>query len=86
MISYEECSPYVFHVSDGDIQKVELVDTAGMHQFPAMRQLRISAGHAFIVVYAIDNAMSFEEALRLVDTVIAMKGKHKKLVVFSDFF
>ncbi|CAL8128203.1 unnamed protein product [Orchesella dallaii] len=40
--------------------KVDILDTAGDLQFPAMRRLSIATAHAFLLVYAIDDVSSFE--------------------------
>lgn len=40
--------------------KVDILDTAGDLQFPAMRRLSIATAHAFLLVYAIDDLSSFE--------------------------
>ncbi|GIY17538.1 GTP-binding protein Rhes [Caerostris darwini] len=39
--------------------KVDILDTAGDFQFPAMRRLSIATAHAFLLVYSIDSAESF---------------------------
>ena len=44
-----------------------------MHQFPAMRELSIKSGQAFVVVYAVNSRASFEEALELVSLVLKLK-------------
>lgn len=67
----DESSLYIL---DGGIHGIEILDTAGLHQFPAMRQLGIQSGRAFIVVFSVDSHPSFKEALRLVDLVIEVKG------------
>lgn len=40
--------------------KVDILDTAGDMQFPAMRRLCIATAHAFLLVYAVTSAPSFE--------------------------
>ncbi|KFM74399.1 GTP-binding protein, partial [Stegodyphus mimosarum] len=40
--------------------KVDILDTAGDFQFPAMRRLSIATANAFLLVYSIDNAESFQ--------------------------
>lgn len=40
--------------------RVDFLDTAGDSQFPAMRRLSISSAHAFLLVYAADDARSFD--------------------------
>ncbi|XP_050301108.1 ras-related protein Rap-1b [Anthonomus grandis grandis] len=39
--------------------KVDLLDTAGDMQFPAMRRLYIATAHAFLLVYSVTSAPSF---------------------------
>ncbi|XP_066911435.1 GTP-binding protein Di-Ras1-like isoform X2 [Clytia hemisphaerica] len=57
-------------------QSIELtvLDTAGNYQFPAMRELAIKQSNGFILVYAIDNVPSFEEAIRLRDIIVSVKN------------
>lgn len=40
--------------------KVDFLDTSGDSQFPAMRRLSISSAHAFLLVYAANDACSFD--------------------------
>jgi small GTP-binding protein len=40
--------------------KVDILDTAGDLQFPAMRRLSIATAHAFLVAYAVDNRATFD--------------------------
>ncbi|VDI10008.1 Hypothetical predicted protein [Mytilus galloprovincialis] len=50
---------------NGNIKYVDFIDTAGSIAFPAMRQIYISKANGFILVYAIDDAYSFREVVRI---------------------
>ena len=45
--------------------QVDILDTAGNLEFPAMRRLSISTAHAFLLVFAVDNQQSFDEVCQL---------------------
>ncbi|KAG0434140.1 hypothetical protein HPB47_019329 [Ixodes persulcatus] len=50
---------------DGLFHTVEILDTAGSHHFPAMRELSIRSGRGFVLVFAVDSLQSFHEAVQL---------------------
>ena len=52
---------------------VTILDTAGNHQFPAMRRLAIESCHGFILVYSVDCRKSFEEVKRLYNIIVDIK-------------
>lgn len=54
-----------YNFSSGASLTLEILDTAGAFEFPAMRALSISNGNAFLLVYSVDNEESFEEVKRL---------------------
>ena len=66
-------SPYFLVSSDGIHHLYEVVDTAGKYEFPAMRQMNITNNNAFVVVFAIDDRQSFEEALHIADHINSTK-------------
>ncbi|XP_022920295.1 ras-related protein Rap-2a [Onthophagus taurus] len=53
---------------------LDILDTSGAYEFPAMRALSISSADAFILVYDVTNADSFEEARALRDQIHETKG------------
>ncbi|XP_058236061.1 RASD family member 3 [Hemibagrus wyckioides] len=60
---------------DGDAQlRLEMLDTSGSYAFPAMRALRIRTGDAFALVYSARDRGSLEEARRLRDEILEIKG------------
>lgn len=53
---------------------LQITDTTGSHQFPAMQRLSISKGHAFILVYSITSRQSIEELKPIFDEIMEIKG------------
>ncbi|XP_064620703.1 ras-related protein Rap-1b-like [Lineus longissimus] len=73
----EDCYRHLVQLPDGYYHTVEILDTAGTHQFPAMRELSIRSGHAFVIVYSIESEESFREAMKIADMVNNIKGRGK---------
>jgi small GTP-binding protein len=53
---------------------IEILDTAGIDEFPVMRRLAIAHGDAFLIVYAINDAYSFNIARQMRQLVYEIKG------------
>ena len=60
---------------------VEILDTAGTEQFASMRQLYISNGQAFALVYAVDDRSSFEEMREIYDQISDVKAPQNFSVI-----
>lgn len=74
---------HVLHYDTADAGKkarLEILDTSGSYSFPAMRELSIRHGDAFALVYAVDDAASFREVVRLRDEILALKGNDRPLI------
>ncbi|NWU69990.1 DIRA2 protein, partial [Pterocles burchelli] len=59
---------------DKSICTLQITDTTGSHQFPAMQRLSISKGHAFILVYSITSRQSLEELKPIYEQIYQIKG------------
>lgn len=66
--------------------EIDILDTAGSHEFPAMKKLAIATGDAFILVYAVGNTESFETVKRLRDEIKEHKhiAAHYSIVVVAN--
>lgn len=53
---------------------LQVTDTTGTHQFPAMQKLSIQKGHAFLLIYAVDKKESLLELKPIYDEIVDMKG------------
>ena len=70
-------------IMDGSKLDIDILDTSGSFQFPAMRKLAIATGDAFVLVYSVDNLESFEIVKQLREEIKEhkTKGKYSILVV-----
>lgn len=59
---------------DKSICTLQITDTTGSHQFPAMQRLSITKGHAFILVYSITSKQSLEELKPIFEQICLIKG------------
>lgn len=59
---------------DGRACNLEILDTAGVAQFTAMRELYIKNGQGFILVYSVTDKKSLEELLAIREQIIRIKG------------
>lgn len=53
---------------------LDILDTSGVNDFPAMRALSMSSADAFILVYDVNDASTFEEVRALRDQIHETKG------------
>ncbi|XP_076338655.1 ras-related protein Rap-1b-like isoform X2 [Tachypleus tridentatus] len=68
----------------GVLFKLNILDTSGSYEFPAMRRLAISSSDAFLLVYSIENTESFEEVRRLRNSVLEARSSSVPIVVVGN--
>jgi len=70
----EDTYRQVITCNKNNVCTLQITDTTGSHQFPAMQRLNISKGHAFIMVYSITSRQSLEELKPTWDIIHEIKG------------
>jgi len=60
---------------------LQITDTTGSHQFPAMQRLSITKGHAFILVYSVTSRQSLEELKPIWEMMLSIKGDLKDVPI-----
>ncbi|KAM3838582.1 GTP-binding protein Di-Ras3 [Vipera latastei] len=66
---------------DKNICTLQITDTTGSHQFPAMQRLSISKGHAFVLVYSVTSRQSVEELQAIYEQICQIKGDVQKVPI-----
>ncbi|KAL7645688.1 UNVERIFIED_CONTAM: hypothetical protein RMT77_002565 [Armadillidium vulgare] len=77
----EDCYNHTLQLPSGLYHALEILDTAGSHCFPAMRELSIRCGRAFVVVFAVNNEQSFHEAKNICSIIQKTKGTENVPIV-----
>ncbi|XP_070605083.1 GTP-binding protein Di-Ras3 [Erythrolamprus reginae] len=66
---------------DKNICTLQITDTTGSHQFPAMQRLSISKGHAFMLVYSVTSMQSVEDLQPIYEQICQIKGDVQKVPI-----
>uniref|UniRef100_A0A1I8M6B2 Ras family protein n=1 Tax=Musca domestica TaxID=7370 RepID=A0A1I8M6B2_MUSDO len=80
----EELHRGEYDLPDGSALTLDILDTSGSYEFPAMRTLSISSGAAFILVYDVNDIESWYEVERLRNLIITQKGTKPPIVVVGN--
>lgn len=75
----EELHRGEYELPDGCALTLDILDTSGSFEFPAMRTLSIKTAAAFILVYAVDQRESWHEVERLRNMV-------SKFIIWLTYF
>ncbi|XP_042335798.1 GTP-binding protein Di-Ras1 [Sceloporus undulatus] len=66
---------------DKSVCTLQITDTTGSHQFPAMQRLSISKGHAFVLVFSITSRQSLEELRPIHQQIVQIKGSVESIPI-----
>ncbi|XP_052119927.1 dexamethasone-induced Ras-related protein 1-like [Frankliniella occidentalis] len=80
----EELHHAEYSLPDGASLTLDILDTSGAFAFPAMRQLSIKRANAFILVFAVDDARSWEEVARLRQEILESREPRVPIVVVGN--
>ena len=65
------------HIDGVGQTTMEILDTAGSEQFVSMRQLYISTGQVFALVYSVDSRQSFDSLHEIYREIVRTRGTSK---------
>ncbi|KAJ1532026.1 hypothetical protein ONE63_000660 [Megalurothrips usitatus] len=80
----EELHHAEYSLPDGASLTLDILDTSGAYQFPAMRALSIKKANAFILVFAIDDQSSWEEVANLRQLILESREPRVPIVVVGN--
>ncbi|XP_046664536.1 GTP-binding protein Di-Ras1-like [Homalodisca vitripennis] len=80
----EELHRGEYELQDGACLTLDILDTSGAYQFPAMRALSVNTAHAFILVYSVDDEETWQEVIKLRDQIVEQRGPMVPIVVVGN--
>ena len=70
-------------VIDGETCLLDILDTAGQEEYSAMRDQYMRTGEGFLLVFAVNNAKSFEDISQYREQIKRVKDAEE--VMFCEF-
>ena len=73
-------------VIDGETCLLDILDTAGQEEYSAMRDQYMRTGEGFLIVFAVNNAKSFEDITAYREQIKRVKDAEEVIIkVFNSF-
>jgi len=70
----EDTYRQVISCNQKSVCTLQITDTTGSHQFPAMQRLSIIKGNAFVLIYSVSSKQSLEELAPIIRMLQELKG------------
>ncbi|WAR09403.1 RRAS2-like protein [Mya arenaria] len=64
-------------VIDGDVARLDILDTAGQEEFSAMREQYMRSGMGFLLVYSVTDRSSFDEIYKFHKQILRVKDREE---------
>ncbi|CAD6184827.1 unnamed protein product [Caenorhabditis auriculariae] len=80
----EEFNWIEYDLEQGRALMLQIIDSSGSRDFLAMRNLYIRTADAFLVVFAVDDAQSFEEARKIIEDILEHRGRTVPIVLVAN--
>merc|ERR1719237_650426 len=68
-------------VIDGEVCRLDILDTAGQDEYSAMREQYMRTGEGFMCVYSVTSRNSFEEITNFRNQILRVKDKDQFPIV-----
>ena len=72
-------------VIDGETCRLDILDTAGQEEYSAMRDQYMRTGEGFLLVFAVNNAKSFEDISQYREQIKRVKDAEEVLFIYHIF-
>ncbi|TMS33823.1 hypothetical protein L596_001515 [Steinernema carpocapsae] len=75
LVQWDQRCVHVISCNQKNVCTLQITDTTGSHQFPAMQRLSINKGNAFVLIYSITSKQSLEELRPILLMLKEVKGE-----------
>ncbi|CAI6361481.1 unnamed protein product [Macrosiphum euphorbiae] len=73
-----------YELPDGARLTLDILDTSGAYQFPAMRELSISTADAFLLVFCVDREDTWDQVKHFKEQIIERRGPKIPIVIVGN--